>query len=136
MIRYNASLLFSCAVVFAVAGVAYGAASKIKWFDNISEPNPDADGMAILNYVAGQNETVVQIVISDFLPERTYTLRLTDGTSQLVGDVTTDHHGHATFHRTYSLDKSTWDVEVYLDENGDLVLSPDELRAFGDNPAT
>jgi hypothetical protein len=124
-----------------IVTAALGAAVKIKWFYTY-EPNPDADGMAMLNYVQGQDETIVQIVVSDFeayrdctLPECAdgtvaYTVKLVGsaaGTCTFGRSLVTNQHGHGTFHSTvpYPGDYSDADVEIYLGA---------ELRAEGFNP--
>ena len=52
--------LVCLALVCAMVGVAYGAATKIGSFCPRNGENPSADGMAILNYVPGDNRTIVQ----------------------------------------------------------------------------
>lgn len=117
-------------VVCAVVGVAYGAAVKIRSFETYSPESLDADAMAILNYASGNDKTIVQIIMSDFTPGATYDLRLTDGVNERLDfdAITTDEHGHATYHNEFSGDVSTFDVELYFS-------SDSTLRAFGDNPA-
>lgn len=114
--------------VLACVGIAYAAANKIRSFETYAPEPADADGMAILNYVSGQDETVVQVIISDFTPEQNYDLVITNGIVSLTtfDALTTDHNGHGTFHGTFFFDKSTWDVELYVDGS---------LRARGINPA-
>jgi len=124
-------------VVCAVVGVAYGAAVKIRWFDNIAEPNQDADGMAILNYVSGQDETIIQIILSDFEPNRTgfdaYTAEFVSPNQPLspTADIETDSHGHGTLHITYAGGWSDSDIYIYVDFDDPVNK---ELRARGYNP--
>ena len=128
-------------VVCLCVGVAYGAATKIRWFDNIAESNPDADGMAILNYVAGQDNIIAQVILSDLVADTQYVVALREpGTWTLDGNVgvfephplggfffpisagaqgqlSTDGKGHLTFHSQTTVgsgDFSDSDVFVIL----------------------
>ena len=130
-------------VAFACVSLALGAAVKIRWFDNIAEPNPDADGMAILNYKLGQNNTVAQIILSDLLPNTEYVVALRvpgtwttpDGEGYIVLadgfdpfsalNRETDNKGHLTIHGTASFgDWSDSDVLVFLQSDWDAVFPP------------
>ena len=87
MLRRVTFLMAVCMCV----GSAFGAANKIRYFT----PSPvqvaesvaalgaeaDPDGMAILNYAAGADKTIVQVIVSDMTPNLTYHVRLTDGAS-------------------------------------------------------
>ena len=123
-------------VVCSCVGIAFGAAVKIKSFVTFAPEPLEADGMAILNYAAGQGKTIVQIIVSDFSPETTYDLVLIsrDGTQRTTGfDVfTTDGNGHGTYHGSIPFDVSSRDVELYV--SPDATLTEDELRAIGLNP--
>ncbi len=137
MSKRTVYLAVASVVVLVLAGVAYGAANKIRWFTTYDPEPGSADGMAILNYASGANKTIVQIVVSNFTPGETYDLRITDGSQKWDTDdvFTTDQHGHGTLHWTFPFgDISTWDVELYVSD--DVNYEPGELRAFGDNPAT
>ncbi|MCH7814417.1 MAG: hypothetical protein IID40_10405, partial [Planctomycetes bacterium] len=119
------------AVVCACVGTAYGGAKKIRFFTptqaQIDEslaalgPDADPDGMAILNYAAGADKTIVQIIVSDMTPLLTYSLRLTDGTNDVVVSdaFTTDEDGHGTFHQEFpAADISTYNVELFVSTTG------------------
>lgn len=126
-----------CALLLCTcAGIAYAGANKISSFMTFDPEPLAADGMAILNYVAGQNKTIVQIIVSDFTPHKTYGVRLTDGVNHndSLAAFETDESGHGTFHNVIPGDFSTRDVELYVDVDGDLNFQDDELRAHGDNP--
>ena len=61
-----------CAVlVCALVGVAYGVTVKLKAFENVAEPG-EGDGMAIMNYNQGQDETINQIILSGLIPNTAY----------------------------------------------------------------
>jgi hypothetical protein len=156
MLRFNK--LVCAVVVCAFVGVAFGAAVKIKCFDYLAEPNLDADGMAILNYVQGQGETILQLVVSDFEPDRDcdwlegpctesnvaydVVLRKPGGDCQVSGQcvemfkmLKTDQHGHGTLHWTLHpfYDNFTdADVEIYVGYKQTGI--PEVLRAIGYNP--
>ena len=123
-------------VVCSCAGIALGAAIKIRSFTTFDPEPLDADGMAILNFAAGQGKTIVQIIVSDFSPETTYDLRFVsrDGTQKTtsIDAFTTDGNGHGTYHGSIPFDISHRDVELYV--SPDVSLDPDELRAIGWNP--
>jgi hypothetical protein len=137
------------AVLVAVSA-AYGAAVKIKTFDVFApEDTVNADGMAILNYVAGNDKTIVQLIVSDFTPDTVYGVLLTDGLLNLeIPDAfMADENGHGNFHEEIpSLDASGFDIELYVDDgvtcnlcvdgdrDGDgFVFEAGELRAIGEN---
>jgi len=62
--------LVCAAAVLAVVGVVCAKAVKIRDF-LIYEPDPDADAMAILNYVPAHDMTIVQVTIHSFEIGRT-----------------------------------------------------------------
>jgi hypothetical protein len=154
MSKRFAILAVSCVVAFACVAVAFGAAVKIRWFDNIAEP-ADADGMAILDYVQGQDDTIVQIIISDFEPDRTidaynaYTVEFVSPGHSAVPfvpteDIETDGHGHGTLHLTlgavpgfeeYGGDWSDSDIYIYVNFGSTDPANPPQLRAVGMNPS-
>ncbi|HUU82782.1 MAG TPA: hypothetical protein VM243_04680 [Phycisphaerae bacterium] len=113
-------------VVCACIGVAYGGANKIRFFTPSAEQvaesvaalgaDADPDGMAILNYAAGADKTIVQIIVSDFTPSLAYSLKLLQGGSEIVlpDALMTDENGHANFHREFAGDISTYNVEFFL----------------------
>lgn len=126
-----------CALMLCTcAGIAYAGANKIRSFETFHPEPLAADGMAILNYAAGQNKTIIQIIVSDFTPHETYGVRLTDGAnhSNFLEAFVTDESGHGTFHSVIPGDKSTRGVELYVDANGDANFQDNELRAQGYNP--
>ena len=119
------------------AGIAYAGANKISSFTTFEPETSAADGMAILNYVAGQNKTIVQIIVSDFASQEIYGVRLTnrvDLPRDFPAVFLTDDTGHGTYHSAIPGDKSTWDVELYVDGNKDGNFEDLELRAEGHNP--
>ncbi len=119
-------------IMCAYVGTANGKAKKIKFFEASAEQiveseaafgvEADPDGMAILNYVAGADKTIVQIIVSDMTPLLTYSLLLTDGADgvEVIDAFTTDDEGHGTFHQEFpGVDISTSHVELFV---GDAVL--------------
>ena len=142
MLRRVAFVLVVCSCV----GIAFGAATKIRWFDNVAEPNPEADGMAILNYVQGQDNIMAQIILSDLLPNTPYVITLRDpdtwhleGTDAVVdngffpisagtsGELVSNNQGHLTFHSETvpgSGDFSGSDVLVFLLSDWQSVFRP------------
>ena len=145
-------------VVCAVVGVAFGAATKIRWFANIAEPNPDADGMTILSYVQGQDNIVAQVILSDLVPNTQYvvalrwpgTWELVEGTDEVLLQATlnppwppsfgfpisaanleADSKGHLTYHGSTtpdSGDSSDSDVLIILQTDWDAAFPPDPER--------
>ncbi len=103
-------------VACACVAVAFGVARKIKSFTPTSFERilaPDADGMAILNYVVGQDKTSIQLILSDFSPNTGYDVILVrTGASlvQIAGAETPNFSGD-----------DTWEV------------SPSDLASFTDN---
>ena len=96
----------------------------------------DGDGFAILNYVAGQNKTVIQIILSDFTPNKSYGVRIAGTGFDTLDAIYTDSNGHGNFHSTIPGNFSTSGIELYLDLNNDSNFQPGELRAVGHNPAS
>ena len=118
-------------VVCTCVSVAFGAAVRITAFEIFDpEDKANANVMAILNYVSGQDKTIVQIIMSDFTANEGYWLSIGSFTS-LGPVIFTDEYGHATFHSEILFgDKSGSDVELYVDDNEYIgTLEPDELRA-------
>lgn len=123
MLRQVAFLVVVCACV----GVAYGGANKIRWFtacdaqvfESVAALGPDADpdGMAILNYASGAGKTIVQIIVSDMTPDRSYSLRLTDGVPEedvvVLDAFTTNEEGHGTFHQEFPDTGAVTDISGY-----------------------
>jgi hypothetical protein len=120
-------------VVCSCVGIAFGAATKIRWFENIAEPNPDADGMAILNYVQGQNNISAQIILSDLLANAQYVVTLREPNTWSLDESTkevvlvggffplsaenqeTDGKGHLTFHSSTTPDSGDYsDCDVLV----------------------
>ena len=124
MLRRVTFLMAVCMFV----GSAFGAANKIRYFTpspvQVAEsvaalgPEADPDGMAILNYAAGADKTIVQIIVSDMTPNLTYHVRLTDGASdpvEVLDAFTVNEEGHGTFHQEFlGADISTYDVELFV----------------------
>ncbi len=98
--------------------------------------------MGILNYVAGRNETIVQVILSDFLPGVEYRYELL-GPDRCVlpnGTFWTDPLGNATLH--LKVGASPAFGECPADDNGDWsdadiqisLVSDGLVHALGENP--
>lgn len=82
--------------------------------------NPNADGMAILNYVGGKNKTIVQVILSDFTGDPKlnglYFLRLDDGGDGVdMGMFLVGSQGNGNFHGEVSGDHSGSSVTVWAE---------------------
>ncbi len=77
----------------------------------------DADGMAILNYVSGQDKTVVQVIVSDFTGDPVlngrYFVRLNPGDGFDIGTFLVDSQGNGHFHGEVPGDSSGANVELW-----------------------
>lgn len=112
MFKFNRLVL--TVMLVGVAGVAWGGARKIptlvvEQFAQACDGtivelnvNPDADGMAILNYVAGTSRTNVQIIVTRFTgaPLDRFIVRLTPGDGFALGTFLVDGQGNGHFHGT------------------------------------
>ena len=119
-------------VLVGVAAVAWGAvkipsfvieASRISCdgtFRDITL-NPNADGMAILNYAGGKDKTTVQVILSDFNGDPKlnglYFLRLNadDGGEVDMGMFLVGSQGNGHFHGEASGDHSGSTVTVWAE---------------------
>ena len=129
-------------VVCLCAGVAYGAATKIHSFQVFGpEDVENADGMAILNYAAGQDKTIVQIAISGFTPNTMYEVNIESPSQTLVpkNSISTDDQGHGTLHLTLAPlvgnDYSDANIVIGFDL-GSEVPGVEDVRAIGHNPGS
>ena len=81
------------------------------------ELNADADGMAILNYVGGQDKTVVQVILNDFTGDTIlngrYFVRLSPGDGFDIGTFLVGKNGNGHFHGEVSGDRSGSNVELW-----------------------
>ncbi len=109
-------------VVCTCVSVAFGAAVKIRVFLPMGGENQDADGMAVLNYVANQNKTIVQLILSDFNGDPKlnglYFLRLSadDGSDDVdMGMFLVGSQGNGNFHGEVSGDHSGSSVTVWAE---------------------
>jgi hypothetical protein len=119
--------------VCAFSGVAAGAAVKIHRFDTSYNLLPaGADGMAILNYVSGQDETIVQIAVTGFAPLTNYTFVLDSPNHCMTpgGGMVTDEHGNATVHLNIPGGIAT--VECPFFEDGNYSDADIVFREAGD----
>ena len=111
MFRFNRLVL--TVMLVGVAAVAWGAV-KIPSFvveeshktcsgvSRLIELDANADGMAILNYVRGQDKTVVQVILNDFhedpILNGRYFVRLNPGDGFDIGTFQVDSQGNGHFH--------------------------------------
>ena len=68
---FRSRRLLSLLLVGALVGIAYGVTVKLKVFENVAEPG-EGDGMALMNYNQGQDETINQIILSGLLSDTAY----------------------------------------------------------------
>ena len=126
---FRFSRLVVAVMLVSVAAVAWGAV-KIPSFvieeshmtcsgvSRLIELHEDADGMAILNYVGGQqNKTVVQVIINDFhgdpILNSRYFVKMNPGDGFEVGTFLVDSQGNGHFHGVVSGDRSGSNVELW-----------------------
>jgi len=129
-----------CALaVCAIVGVACGAAIKIKALtltDLGMAESPEADGMAIMNYNQGNEQTEVTVAITDFMPDTFYYIAVEPGIGG--APVTTNSSGNANYHGVIGWDVCAWEpqvcVYVWIDGNGDMLFQEGEKRAAGCTP--
>jgi len=126
MFTFNRLIL--SVMLVGVAVVAWGAV-KIPAFvieeshmtcqgvPRLIELNADADGMAILNYVGGQDKTVVQVILNDFTGDTIlngrYFVRLSPGDGFDIGTFLVGSQGNGHFHGEVSGDRSGSNVELW-----------------------
>ncbi len=166
MLKFNR--VVCVALVCAVVGVAWGAASRIPSFVveptyptcsgvctngapctldfpctdgsdcvGIGDPipivvDPDADGMAILNYVAGADKTVVLVIVSDFsgAPISGFIVRLNPDVGDL-GFFSLDSQGNGHFRGEIAGDHSGSNVELWQQVQPPSASCPAVLIATG-----
>ena len=134
------SIRIPCALsVCLLVGAALGAV-RIPAF-TISDAAPAAaSGMGILNYVAGQNKTIVQVILNGFEPEVFYKARFVSGTHCLTpgGTHPTDKLGNLIIHVDLGATPALGDC--LADDNGDWSDAEIEIslngvvHALGENP--
>lgn len=118
--------------VLACTTLAYAAANKISSFTPVNGENATADGMAILQYHPGQDESNVMIILSGFTPSTKYDFELVSpshGSVAALDVLETDEEGNAHFQIAFTGDFTDSDILIYLSE--DPEFSEDELRAVG-----
>ena len=93
---------------------------------------PDADGMAILNYVAGTDKTIVQVTVSDFsgAPLDRFIVRLDPEVGDL-GTFLVDSQGNGHFHGEISGDQRGSNVELWQQVQSPSASCPAVLIATG-----
>ena len=127
MFRFDRLVL--TVMLVGVAAVAWGAV-KIPSFvieefretcvgSSRIELDPNADGMAILNYVNGPNKTIVQVIVSDFIGDPKlngrYFVTLNPGDGFDIGTFLVDSQGTGHFHGEVSGDSSGSDVQLWAE---------------------
>ncbi len=126
MFRFDRLVL--TVMLVGVAAVAWGAV-KIPSFvieeshmtcqgvSRLIELDANADGMAILNYVAGRDRTIVQVILSDFTGDTIlngrYFVRLSPGDGFDIGTFLVDSQGNGHFHGEVSGDHSRSNIELW-----------------------
>lgn len=126
MFKFNRLVVI--VLLVGVAAVAWGAV-KIPSFviaeshmtcqgvSRLIELDADADGMAILNYVVGQNKTVVQVILNDFTGDTIlngrYYVRMSSNNGLDIGTFLVDSQGNGHFHGEVSGDQTGSNVELW-----------------------
>ena len=127
MLRFDRLIL--SVVLVGVAAVAWGAV-KIPSFaieDSWTHCGADgeipidldanADGMAILNYVSGQDKTIVQVIVSDFTGDPIlngrYFVRMDPGDGFDIGTFLVDSQGNGHFHGEVAGEQNGSNVELW-----------------------
>ena len=126
MFKFNRLIL--SVMLVGVAVVAWGAV-KIPSFvieeshrtcsgvSRLIELDANADGMAILNYAAGRDRTVVQVILSDFTGDAIlngrYFVRTNPGDGFDMGTFLVDSQGNGHFHGEVSGDHSGSNIELW-----------------------
>ncbi len=126
MFKFNrlVCVLLACGLV----GVVWGAVRKIPSFvveETLADcdtgnpiyldMDPNADGMAILNYASGADKTIVQVIVSDFtgaLSIDRYIVRLSPDVGDL-GTFLVDSQGNGHFHGEISGNVSDSNIELW-----------------------
>ena len=111
MFKFNR--LVCALLVCTVVGSAFGGAVLLREFhiDNPDVMPVEADGMAMLNYVAQQDKTIVQLIVSGFGTQGWYAVL--DGCEKIHFD--TDNNGAATVHAELPGDFSDSHIDIWVD---------------------
>lgn len=129
MFKFNR--LVCVLLVCAVVAVAYGKAIKIKAISPVGLgviENPDADGMAVLNYHQGNNSTESTVAITDFLPDTEYGITVV-ALGGGATTVTTNAAGNANWHAVFDRDICEFETEICV-----VVWLDDDEPADGRDP--
>jgi len=130
-------------VCLGCVATLYGAAVKIRVFvptTGSEEEALGADGMAVFNFVAGQNTTEAQITLTEFQPNTTYNVWVAGNPASAPGSLTTNASGNGHLHMSGLIgDLTTSPITVYVGFDGDDAdgfdpTSPgnnDDVRAIG-----
>lgn len=139
MLRFNrmVCLLLVCSLV----GVAFAKAIKVTALVPEGNENVDADGMVIINFQPGTPSNEVQVMLSDFTPDKEYLVLVGSLFGRTVLQVTTNGVGNGSGHKSSGGPDITdggnacMDVIVFFDGDGDFFPDSDvdEIRATGSN---
>ncbi len=129
-------------MVFSFASMAHAKAIKIKEFNPVLNgvtENPDVDGMAIINHIAGTGYTELRITVTDLAPSTQFRAEI-----KAFGNIVTQPfetnaagNGHVMTQNTYDITHD-WEgnpvdihIQIFIDVNNDFVVAPSEIRAMG-----
>ena len=121
----------SVSLMFAT--LAYAETNKIDSFIPVNGENDNADGMTMLQYHPGQNETSVLIILTDFAPNTLYDFQLaspTQGAVEAYDVLRSDEFGNV--HLKFKFNGNFSDADVLIYNSYDTYFSEDELRAIGE----
>jgi hypothetical protein len=126
-------VISALSVSLLFATLAYAQTNKIDSFTPVNGENANADGMAILQYHPGQNESSVLIILTDFAPNTAYDFQLVSPTQGAVAayDVLrSDEFGNV--HLKFKFIGNFSDADVLIYNSNDTNFTEDELRAIGE----
>jgi len=124
-------VLFALPALFS-ASLAYAGANKIDSFTPVNGENATADGMAILQYHPGQDESSVLIILNGFAPNTSYDFQLdspTQGAVAAYDVLRSDEFGNV--HLKFKFTGNFSDADILVYNSADTYFTEDELRAIG-----
>lgn len=127
-------------LALALCATAYARATKVKCFCPAGDGavlNPNADGMAILNYhpdSSGTGHTEIHVSVTDLAPFTQYQLQVRTTFGFLTQTISTNASGNSSTTLQASGDRSECTEIIVWEEDGvDITtISDSELRIIGD----
>lgn len=119
----NSVTLTATAIACAFGLATAHAAHESNSFAALAGENPDAGGVAIINYVKGQDTRNGNVAVMGLTPGTyVYAVRLNDGTPQMICAFTTDSAGDGSCSDSH-FDLTGFNQAVILNAGGEVVLS-------------